>query len=92
MLKNKPFDLFTLQWHITNNCQLRCKHCYVDFTKPLNFSLENFQLALENYTRFLQYFQIQGKIYFTGGDPLLHPKFWDIVSETRKKEITVSLF
>lgn len=92
MQKNKPFDIFTLQWHITNSCQLRCKHCYVDFSKPLLLDIWNFQTALDNYERFLEYFWIQWKLYLTGWDPFLHPDFWNIVSLTMEKGIEVSLF
>jgi MoaA/NifB/PqqE/SkfB family radical SAM enzyme len=40
MIEKRPFKEFTLQWHITNACQLRCKHCYVDFSKPVALPFE----------------------------------------------------
>ncbi|MCF7835269.1 radical SAM protein [Candidatus Gracilibacteria bacterium] len=92
MQKNKPFDIFTLQRHITNNCQLRCKHCYVDFSKPVSINMSDFHKALDNYKRFLSYFGIKGKIYYTGGDPFLHQNFWDIILHTKKNNIDVSIF
>lgn len=92
MLKNKPFDIFTLQWHITNSCQLRCKHCYVDFSNINSISIENFTSALNNYINFIKYFWIKWKIYYTWWDPLLHKNFWEIIDITKSNNIDVSLF
>lgn len=92
MRKNKPFEIFTLQWHITNHCQLKCKHCYVDFSERRTMDYSDFQKAIRNYRNFLDRFGVAGRIYFTGGDPLLHPKFWDMVAVARAAGIDVSVF
>lgn len=92
MQENKPFNIFTLQWHITNNCQLRCKHCYVDFSKKVSIDINDFYKAIDNYKRFISYFWIKWKVYYTGWDPFLHPNFWDIVDFSRNKWLDISLF
>lgn len=92
MQKNKPFDVFTLQWHITNNCQLRCKHCYIDFSKQESIGMDDFNKAIANYKNFLSYYWIQWKIYYTWWDPFLHPKFWDIIATTKKNWMDMALF
>ena len=30
IMENFDYKDFTLQWHITHRCNLRCKHCYQD--------------------------------------------------------------
>nr|MDD3720747.1 radical SAM protein [Candidatus Gracilibacteria bacterium] len=92
MQEKKPFKLFTLQWHITNACQLRCKHCYVDFSKPVALDFNSISSGIDNYISFLRKYNIEGKVYFTGGDPWLYPKFKDIVEYSLKNGLKVSLF
>lgn len=92
MQGNKPFKLFTLQWHITNNCKLRCKHCYVDFSKSTSVSMSNFKKSLNNYKNFLSNYWIKWKVYFTWWDPLLHNNIWDIIDLTKENWLDISLF
>ena len=92
MQENKPFDIFTLQRHITNDCQLRCKHCYVDFSKKQSINIDDFKKWLDNYKKFLLHYWITWKIYYTWGDPLLHERFWEIISLSKKNGLDVWLF
>lgn len=92
MQEKKPFKQFTLQWHITNACQLRCKHCYVDFSKPVALPFETIIKWIDNYISFLEKYNIEWKIYFTWWDPWLYPKFKDIVDYSTDNWIKVSLF
>lgn len=92
MWENKPFDDFTLQRHITNNCELRCKHCYVDFSKIQSTSLKDFTIWLENYNNFLRHYGINGRIYLTWGDTLLHPQIRDIIDLAKQSWLEIALF
>jgi radical SAM protein with 4Fe4S-binding SPASM domain len=68
-------ERFYIQWHITNLCDLRCKHCYQDdFSRSgdldwarLKKISENIRSALENWNR-------KACIHLTGGEPLLKPE------------------
>ncbi|MRR57086.1 MAG: selenobiotic family peptide radical SAM maturase [Deltaproteobacteria bacterium] len=66
--------VFTLQWHITGECELNCLHCYdrserrsVDCTEGLRI--------LDQMRDFCQSHYVRGQVSFSGGNPLLHPDF-----------------
>jgi len=65
-------DEFYFQWHITEKCNLRCKHCYHD-----NYSSEN-ELPLDDLIKIankidstLQRWNKKGTLSITGGEPFV---------------------
>ena len=70
-------DSFTLQWHITQVCDLHCKHCY-DRTDRSPLIFEQAVKVLDDLQAFCKDRRVRGAISFTGGNPLLHPRFTDI--------------
>jgi selenobiotic family peptide radical SAM maturase len=70
-------DSFTLQWHITQVCDLHCKHCY-DRTDRSPLTFEQAVRVLDDLHAFCKDRWVRGAISFTGGNPLLHPRFLDI--------------
>ena len=60
-------DLFYLQLHITDKCNLRCKHCYEEHCIEDNDELLNqnevFDI-LDQFQSFLSLHRVKGKIYF----------------------------
>jgi len=70
-------DSFTLQWHITQICDLHCKHCY-DRTDRSPLTFEQAVKVLDDLYAFCKDRRVRGAISFTGGNPLLHPRFLDI--------------
>jgi selenobiotic family peptide radical SAM maturase len=70
-------DSFTLQWHITQVCDLHCKHCY-DRTDRSPLTFEQAVRVLDDLRSFCRERSVRGAISFTGGNPLLHPRFLDI--------------
>ncbi len=83
----KPFKDYTLQWHLLNRCQMNCRHCYIRNRKQ-EMSLDQFFQGLNNYSNFLDHHKIKGRIYFTGGDPLLHDSFKEIIQMTVARGIS----
>lgn len=79
----KPFKEFTLQWHITDRCLANCKHCYIDKKNRNEIAFDDFKLALDHYLLFLKKYNIKGRVYLTGGDPLLHKFFKSFVDMIR---------
>lgn len=75
----KPFKEFTLQWHITDRCLADCKHCYISKKEGAEISLDDFKLALGRFSYFLKKYDVRGRVYLTGGDPLLHRSFKGLV-------------
>ena len=67
-------DSFTLQWHVTQSCDLHCTHCY-DRSDRESMPLEEAYAVLEDLDRFCTGRNVRGNISFTGGNPLLYPHF-----------------
>lgn len=73
---------FPIQWHITDTCDQRCKHCYIFAegalpvrTMPYD-TCENVVGQIEG---LCQQLGMEPYVYLTGGDPILHPDFWRIM-------------
>lgn len=67
---------FTLQWHITNACDLSCKHCYDRSTRsPL--TLDQSLRILGDLRHFCRERHVRGSVCFSGGNPFLHERFFD---------------
>ncbi len=67
-------DLFTLQWHITQTCDLHCKHCY-DRSDRAPLALDTAMGILDDFYSFCRRMHVRGQVSFTGGNPLLYPYF-----------------
>lgn len=82
---------FCLQWHITNKCDQKCKHCYIfNSGKPIpteEWSIANTKSLIANYTGFCQKYDKLPHISLTGGDPILHRNFWEIVGLIKQHNI-----
>ena len=75
---------FYLQWHITNRCENRCKHCYItDYNQP-DVDWKTSQLILQDFSECCEKLEVEPHLVITGGDPILHPRFWDILSLARE--------
>lgn len=85
---------FSLQWHITNKCDQRCKHCYIwsksdiDINEP---DLEKCKFIIDQFIAFCRIINCVPLITITGGDPILHPNFWAILAYIKEKQVRVNL-
>jgi selenobiotic family peptide radical SAM maturase len=70
-------EVFTLQWHLTNRCDLHCKHCY-DRSRVSELSLEEGFKILEDLFSFCAEMKVHGQISFSGGNPFLYPYFFEL--------------
>ncbi len=74
---------FSFQWHITDECDQRCKHCYIfsgSGNKPLvSMTWEQIGDAFYNCLDFCEMYNRLPYFYITGGDPILHPDFWRLL-------------
>ena len=70
-------DIFTLQWHITQACDLHCKHCY-DRSDRASMSYDTAIAVLDDFYGFCRQMHVKGQLTFTGGNPMLYPRFIDI--------------
>ena len=65
---------FTLQWHVTQACDLHCRHCY-DRSDRSELTLDEATRILDDLDGFCRGKHVKGQVSFTGGNPLLHPDF-----------------
>ncbi len=70
-------DVFSLQWHLTQTCDLTCKHCY-DRSHRADFPFDRALSLLQELRDFCRHRFAQPQISFTGGNPLFHPHFFEL--------------
>lgn len=83
-------DTFTLQWHITNACDLHCKHCY-DRTKRSLLTLKQGIEIIDQLKNFCYTKNVRGHICFTGGNPFLHKNFFELYAASAKNGFSTSI-
>lgn len=86
---------FSFQWHITDECDQRCKHCYIfseDNCKKLDsMNWNEMQETFYNCLDFCRMYQRLPYFYLTGGDPILHPDFWKLLGLFKEHEIPFTI-
>ncbi len=83
-------SVFTLQWHITNACDLHCKHCY-DREKRSPLTAEEGLGIIDDFERFCQEKNVRGHICFSGGNPFMSPHFFRLYEAAADKGFAVSI-
>jgi len=74
-------DPFHIQWHITNFCNLRCKHCYQeDFSQKDDLGWDELKRVSDNVLETLGVWDRTACIHLTGGEPLLQPELFSLLS------------
>jgi len=89
----EPFlaaDIFTLQWHITQACDLKCKHCY-DRSERVPMPHDTAVAILDDFYDFCHEMHVRGQVTFTGGNPLLYPHFMDIYREASDRGFVLAI-
>ena len=75
-------DYFAFQWHITDECDQRCKHCYIfseGHPSLVEMPWERLVAVLAKIEQMCERMQRLPYLYITGGDPILHSRFWDFL-------------
>lgn len=69
----------TVQWHITDVCNLRCQHCYQSEYQGKHNTFAELKATAEHILQFHQQLSASRKIplllTLTGGEPFAHPDF-----------------
>ena len=86
---------FAFQLHITDNCDQRCLHCYI-FSEDNNLKIKEMafsdvQKVLHNCIEMCEKVNRIPYFYITGGDPLLHKDFWQILDILKSNDISFSI-
>lgn len=82
----------SIQWHITTQCQNRCRHCYVfdpatyDHERNCALSLEDKIKVIDQIDAFGEKWDIEfGNVALMGGDPLLAPDWFEFAKALRDR-------
>ena len=92
----QTFEFF-LQWHLTERCNLRCRHCYQGEKIPYEMTPEEVKREIDGATEMFQAWELEHdvtvvpSIHFTGGEPLLYKGLWDVVAYARKQGYAVAI-
>jgi len=88
---------FAFQWHITDECDQRCKHCYIfsednSNSKPLKaMSWKQMQDVIDNCCDMCVMYNRLPYFYITGGDPIMHTDFWRLLELLKEKHIPFTI-
>lgn len=81
---------FTLQWHITQDCDLHCKHCY-DRSARKSVAFEQALSILDDFRSFCKERHVFGQVSFTGGNPLLYPRFFELYEAAAQRGLRTAI-
>ncbi|MGD6851160.1 MAG: viperin family antiviral radical SAM protein [Candidatus Bathyarchaeia archaeon] len=85
MLNNYP-QIKSANWHITTRCNYNCKFCFSQELGPEITTIDEAHRILS----LLKNLGIE-KLNLVGGEPLLHPLFFEIVKAAKNKGFVTSL-
>ena len=88
-------EYFAFQWHITEACDQRCKHCYIyalgSHAQFKEMALDDMDTVIANIQTFCGKAHRLPYLYITGGDPILHPRFWTLTQKLRDQAIPFAI-
>ena len=85
---------FPVQWHITDTCDQRCKHCYIfaEGAPPVvTMPLKTCMRVVGQIEELCTHLGMEPYVYLTGGDPILHPDFWRIMEALHVRGMRVGI-
>ncbi|MBI5074346.1 MAG: radical SAM protein [Nitrospirae bacterium] len=87
-----PFEFF-IQLHLTERCNLKCKHCYQTEDRPKEMSLAEIVLLIDEVSCMLDDWRqayaidLSSSFTVTGGEPFLRSDLFEVLEELRKNAI-----
>lgn len=78
-----------IQWHITNTCNLRCKHCYQnEYHDNDELDITKIRIILDQLSEFKENICKSGSLNLTitGGEPFLFPYFKELIKEIKNNK------
>jgi len=87
---------FYLQWDSTNNCNLRCKHCYhgredSPEQEKNSMTLDEVKLMIDDLEGTSERWGMRPRIGISGGECILREDLYDILEYTHQKKIITNL-
>ena len=87
-------EYFAFQWHITDRCDQRCAHCYIfaeGHPELVDMSFSQARQVIADCVEMCRRMNRLPYFYITGGDPILHHRFWDILVLLRERDIPFTI-
>ena len=85
-------DPFHIQWHITNICNLRCRHCYQeDFSNNKDLDWEGLREISQNIFSTMVSWEKRACIHLTGGEPLLKQELFPLLKDLDRNPVVEEL-
>lgn len=82
--------VFTLQWHLTQECDLHCRHCY-DRSRRREFPFERAVTLLDELRAFCASRFVAGQVSLSGGNPLLYPHFFELYRAASERDFMIAI-
>jgi radical SAM protein with 4Fe4S-binding SPASM domain len=92
----RRFDFF-IQWHLTERCNLHCRHCYQDARRPKEMTAEEVKHQIDGATEMFKAWEgehgieVAPSIHFTGGEPFLFDALWEVIEHCRNNGYKTAL-
>jgi len=92
----KDFQFF-IQWHLTEQCNLRCRHCYQGRGEVREMTVGEVKREIDGATRMFQAWEeehgirVSPSIHFTGGEPFLYRGLLDVIAYSKTKGYGVAM-
>lgn len=87
---------FGLQWHLTNECDQRCQHCYIwqkheqDGLRVVPTFVQCGKV-IDGFLAFCEEMEAAPYFSLTGGDPLLYDGIWQVLELIRQKGVKFTI-
>jgi selenobiotic family peptide radical SAM maturase len=83
-------SIFTLQWHITQACDLHCRHCY-DRSNTHSLELSQAMTVMDDLHEFCRSRKVRGQVSFSGGNPFLYPHFMEVYRAASERGFSLAI-
>src|SRR5512143_448936 len=96
MSTHEPFEFF-IQWHLTEACNLRCRHCYQGERATGEMSLPEIKAVIGEVSDMINDWSGAYDVVFsrsmniTGGEPFLRPDLFRVLEEVRLRGFDIFL-
>jgi len=88
---------FFIQWHLTERCNLRCRHCYQGQRRIQEMTVDEVRREIDGATEMFKAWEeehgikVSPSIHFTGGEPFLYKGLWDVIAYSKDKGYGVAM-
>ena len=87
-MENKPKKF--IDFIITQKCTYSCKYCSQSKSETKNKNIAN-KKTIDSFLNFIKNLEKDWEITITGGEAILHPNFYEIISEIKKLNFKINL-